>query len=189
MRNNIIVNKDTLRYSYDVQGRVTTVAYINGAGVLYTKVFFTYDGYKLVQMERDQKSATGFTIDKTMSFSYYADGNLKDLVYHYLPFNGSPDQTFMDHFEQYDNKINTDGFSLIHNDFFDHFVFLPGVQLQKNNPGKETRTGDGLTYTSAYTYTYNTMNLPLTKSGELTITSGAQQGQIFHISSIYSYYQ
>jgi hypothetical protein len=46
--------------------------------------------------------------------------------------------TTVDLFEQYDNKVNVDGFSLIHDDFFDHLVLLPGVQLQKGNPGRQT---------------------------------------------------
>src|SRR6185369_2155625 len=151
MRNNIIVNKDTLRYSYDNAGRVNAIKYINEAGSVYTVIFFTYDGQKLIELERDRKSATGFIVDKIMTMSYHPDGNLKELTYHYLPFNGQPDQIFTDRFEQYDSKTNVDGFGLLHNEFFDHLVILPGVKLQKNNPGKESRIGDAENYTVNYT--------------------------------------
>ena len=188
MRNNIIVNKDTLRYSYDNTGKVEAVKYINEGGIIYTILFFTYDGQNLIKVERDKKSGTGFTIDKTMMMTYYPDGNLKDIIYHYLPFNGQTEGTFTISFEQYDTKINVDGFGLIHNEFFDHLVLLPGVQLQKNNPGKETLTGNGLNYIVDYTYSYNDKNLPLTKIGDLVITSGTDAGKHIQTSSTFTYY-
>ena len=46
-------------------------------------------------------------------------------------------------FEQYDSGINVDGFDQIHDDFFDHLVLLPGVQLQQSNPGRETLSSGG----------------------------------------------
>jgi len=73
-------------------------------------------------------------------------------------------------------ELNVDGFSLIHNEFFDHLFLLHGVQLQKNNPGKETRTGDGVNYTVDYTYTYDSRNAPLTKKGDLLMLNGATGG-------------
>src|SRR4030095_2424637 len=172
MRNNILVNKDTLRYSYDNAGRVDAIKYINEAGTVYTVLFFTYDGQKLIEIERDRKSgSTGYIIDRIMTMSYHPDGNLNELTYHYLPFNGQPEQVYTDRFEQYDNKINVDGFGLLHNEFFDHLILLP-VQLQKNNPGKETRTGNGDNYKVDYTYTYDNSNAPLTRSGDFVYTSG-----------------
>jgi hypothetical protein len=188
MRNNILVNKDTLRYTYDNAGRVDAVKYINGAGTVYTVLFLTYDGQKLIEIERDRKSGTGFIIDKILTMSYHPDGNLKELTYHYLPFNGQPEQIYSDRFEQYDNKINVDAFGLVHNEFFDHLVLLPGVQLQKNNPGKETRTGDANNYSVDYIYTYNDRGLPLTKTGNFIYLTGADAGQRFQTNSLFSYY-
>jgi hypothetical protein len=188
MRNNIIVNNDTLRYSYDNEGKVSAIRYINEAGSIYTVVFFTYDGQKLIELERNRKSVTGFIVDKIMTMSYHPDGNLKELTYHYLPFNGQPDQIFTDRFEQYDNKTNVDGFSLLHNEFFDHLVFLPGVRLQKNNPGRESRIGDAENYTVDYIYTYNNNDLPLTKKGNLIFLTGSDAGQQFETNSVFSYY-
>ncbi|HEX3167771.1 MAG TPA: hypothetical protein VHQ93_15990, partial [Chitinophagaceae bacterium] len=111
-----------------------------------------------------------------------------ELTYHYFAFNGQTDAVFTDRFEKYDNKINVDGFGLLHNEFFDHLVLLPGVQLQKNNPGKETRTGNAENYAVNYIYTYNEKNLPLTKKGNLTILTGNNAGQQFETNSVFSYY-
>jgi len=188
MDNNIIVNKDRLQYSYDNQGRISTVTYADSTGLVYTRLNLSYDGKKLIEIVRERKSGSGFIIDKTLTMSYHPDGNLLDLTYHYLPFNGQPEATYKDRFEQYDNKINVDGFGLIHNEFFDHLVLLPGVQLQKSNPGKESRTGDAQNYTVDYTYTYNDKNLPLTKKGSLVILSGNNAGQRFETNSVFSYY-
>lgn len=188
MRNNIVVNRDTLQYFYDNAGRADMITYIAQTGIVYTKIYLTYDGQKLIKIEREKKTGAGFVMDRTLTMTYHADGNLKDLTFHYLPFNGSDEHTYTDHFEQYDNKINVDGFSLIHNEFFDHLVLLPGVQLQKNNQGKEYRTGDAPNYTIDYTYTYNAKNLPLNKKGDLLFTTGSDTGRRFETNSFYSYY-
>jgi len=188
MKNNILVNKDRLKYVYDSAGRVSTVRYTDSTGAVYAKVDFFYDGKKLIKLKRKQKSGTGFTTDKIMTFTYHTDGNLLELNYHYLPFKGQTEATFTDRFEQYDNKINVDDFGLIHNDFFDHLILLPKVQLQRNNPRKETRTGDGLNYVVKYTYTYNNDNAPLIKAGELTISNGSDAGKKIQIQSTFSYY-
>jgi hypothetical protein len=92
--------------------------------------------------------------------SYYADGNLKDITYHYLPFNGQTEAFYTSHFEQYDDKPNPDEFDLIHNEFFDHFFLLPGVQLQKNNPGRKPVQEMVQIIPLTYTYTYNEKKIP-----------------------------
>jgi len=189
MRNNTIINKDQLHYVYDETGRVTVVRYMDSAGVVFTKLKLTYDEHHLIKLTRMQKSGTKFVIDKITTFSYQTDGNLSEVTYHYLPFEGQTETTFTDKFENYDNKVNVDGFSVLHNDFFDHLVLLPDVQLQKNNPQKETRSGDGINYIVNYTYTYNDKNAPLTKKGQLTITSnGSDKGDVISTSTTFSYY-
>jgi len=188
MKNNIIVNKDRLQYSYDNEGRIDTVAYADSTGLVYTRLNLIYDGKTLIEINRERKSGSMFIIDKTLTMSYYPDGNLLDLTYHYLPFNGQAEATYNDRFEQYDNKINVDAFGLIHNEFFDHLVLLPGIELQKNNPGKESRTGDAQNYTVDYTYTYNDKKLPLRKKGNLLILSGNNSGRRFETNSVFSYY-
>src|SRR5262245_55761167 len=181
--------REVLKYSYDNDGRVNAIDYFDVTGTLYVKVALTYEGQRLVKLERQRLLGADFVINKIMTFSYYADGNVREIVDHRPAVAGQqPDKTTIDLFEQYDDKINVDGFSLLHNDFFDHLVLLPGVRLQINNPGKETVTGDGVNYTGFYTYTYNGDKLPLTKNGNFTITAGSDAGQTFQSNSSFSYY-
>jgi hypothetical protein len=190
MDNNILVNHDRLQYFYDDAGRVDEVRYVNANGTVFTVVFLSYDGTRLTRLERDRRVAAGFILDKTMSFSYHPDGNLMDVTEHRPPIEGAQTEaTTVDHFEQYDAGINVDGFSLIHDDFFDHLVLLPGVQLQKGNPARQTRTGDGINFNIVYTYDYDGKNRPLTKHGTITLTNGADAGKVVPISSTFSYYE
>lgn len=188
MKNNILVNKDRLQYSYDNAGKVGTIEYADSTGLVYTRLNLSYDGKKLIKLDRERKSGGGFIVDRTLTMSYYPDDNLQELSYHYLPFNGQPEAIYADRFEQYDNKINVDGFGLLHSEFFDHLILLPGVQLQKNNPGKESRVGNAENYTVNYTYTYNDKNLPMTKKGNLILLTGNNAGQQFETNSVFSYY-
>jgi hypothetical protein len=189
MRNNVLVNRDRLVYAYDDVGRVVGVRYVDSNGKTYALVLFAYDGQQLTGVERDRAVDGGFIVEKEMSLSYYPDGNLRERTEHRPKIDGLQDETTtIDRYEQYDSGINVDGFSLIHDDFFDHFVLLPGVRLQKGNPRRETRTGDGLNFTVNYTYGYDDANRPLTKRGALTITNGTQAGTQLQVSTEYSYY-
>ncbi len=189
MSNNTIVNHDRLVYVYDDAGRVTAIRETDESGVVFTALFFTYEGEKLIGLERDRRVTGGFIIDKTMSLSYSPDGNLLELTEHRPAIDGvQPETTVHDRFEHYDNGINVDGFSLIHDDFFDHLVLLPAVQLQKSNPGRVIRTGDADNYTVDYTYTYDVRNRPLTTLGDLVFTTGSNAGQHFQVGSVFCYY-
>jgi len=101
--------------------------------------------------------------------------------------NGQQETTVITRFEQYDDKVNVDDFNLLHNDFFDDLLLLPGIRLQKNNPGRETLTAFE-SYTVNYTYTYNDKKAPLTRSGDLLYTTGPNAGKRFQDNTSYSYY-
>ena len=189
IRNNTIANQDRLVYVYDDAGRVAAIRETDASGVVFTVLFFTYAGDKLIELERDQRVIGGFIIDKTMSFSYYPDGNLLELTEHRPAIDGlQPETTVKDRFEQYDNGINVDSFGLIHDDFFDHLVLLPAVQLQKSNPRRVIRTGDTDNYAVNYTYTYDVRSRPLSTHGDLTFTTGSRAGEHFQVGSQFSYY-
>lgn len=189
LQNHILVNEDRLVYVYDDAGRVAVVTEVDNTGATFEHVVLSYNGQKLVGLERDRLIGGGFIIDKTMSMTYDAAGNLRDLSEHRPAITGLQDEaTSVVRFEQYDAGINVDGFALIHDDFFDHLVLLPGVQLQQGNPRRETRTGDGLNYVVDYTYTYDSENRPLSKIGALTITNGPDAGRQIQTSSVFTYY-
>jgi hypothetical protein len=191
LQNNALGNHDRLVYSYDSDGRVVGVRYVNATGATFTIVIFTYDGDKLTEVERSRAVPGGFIIDKTITLTYWPDGNLRALAEHRPKIDGVQEETNgVIAFEQYDTGLNVDGFGLIHDDFFDHFVLLPGVQIQKNNLGRETRTGDGLNYVVDYTYTYDSAKRPVAKSGDLLITGGSGEdvGRRIQIGSSFTYY-
>lgn len=188
LRNHTAGNADRLRYLYDVVGHVATVTYLDDAGTVFTRVHLTYDGDRLSRLERERRLGVGFATDKTMSFSYYPDGNLAEIVDHRPAVNGLDSSTTVDRFEQYDGHVNVDAFGLIHNDFFDHVLLLPDVQLQMGNPAREIFTGVSTNFLFEYTYTYDAQDRPLTKGGTATILTGADSGRTFPLSTVFSYY-
>jgi len=186
--NRQILRLAKLEYSYDNAGRVNLVSYVKPDGTIEKKVLLSYSGDKLVSLERQLNLNSAFVTDKTLTFLYDANGNLVQLTTHRPALLAQLESTSVDHFEQYDNKVNVDGFSLIHDEFFDLLILLPDVQFQKNNPAVVTRTGDGVNFKIQYSYTYNDKNLPLRKAGELTLLNGPDQGQVTQIGTEYTYY-
>jgi hypothetical protein len=191
MRNNILVNHDTLRYTYDSAGKLALIKFINDANVVYRLVRFAYNGDQVREIAWDQREGNvGFLTDRTLTFAYHPDGNVKTITEHRPAQTGSPEFTIIRQFEQYDDKINVDDFSLIHDGIHDHLFLFQGFRLQKNNPGKETYSGGVVTlsYSVDYTYTYNSDNTPSKKSGDLLFTAGIDSGKRFQTESVYSYY-
>ena len=189
MRNTVIVNHDRLNYAYDEFGRVAAIRFVEATGRIVEALIFSYDGEKLTGIERVRLFDSGFITDKMMSLSYHPDGNLWELIQHYPAIDGQQTAaTTVDRFEQYDDKINVDAFGLIHSEFFEHLVLLPGVRLQRSNPGRQIHSGDGMNFTVDYRYAYDGANRPLTKTGELIVTNGANVGQRFQTQSLFSYY-
>jgi hypothetical protein len=181
-------NRDHLQYLYDDAGRVGAIFYLDANGADYTHIFFSYAGQLLTGIERSRQIEDAFIIDKTISLSYDDAGNLQELIEQRPALEGIQDATTtFDRYEGYDDGINVDGFGLIHTEFFDHLLLLPGVQLQKGNPAHVTRTGDGINFTVDYSYTYDGKR-PLTKSGSLTLTNGPDAGRKIAISSAFTYY-
>lgn len=191
MRNNILVNHDTLRYFYDPSGKLLAIKFINDANVTYRHVIFSFNGNQVNEIQWDQRvDDGGFLIDRTLALTYYPDGNLKTMIEHRPSIGGSPEITDTVLFEQYDDKINVEDFSLIHDGIHDHLFLLQGFRLQRNNPGKESFFGGvGLiSYTVNYTYTYNSDHTPSSKSGDFLYTAGPDSGKRFQTSEFYTYY-
>ncbi|HJP60505.1 MAG TPA: hypothetical protein VJ865_10910, partial [Gemmatimonadaceae bacterium] len=146
----------TLFYTYDDAGRVAMIREQDETGANVQLWFFTYQGQQLTSIERDRAVPGGYIVELTMGFLYSADGNLLTMTQHYPAIDGvQTELNLVDVFERYDDKLNVDDFDLLHPGFFDKLLLLPGVKLQKNNPGRVVRTGDGDQYTVDYTYTYD----------------------------------
>lgn len=178
---------ERLSYIYDETGKIRFVTYSDATDALYVRISLAYERERLVLLERERLVEGTLQPDKRMSFVYDADGNLAELTDRRLPFPGQTEATHVDRFEHYDTGTNVDGFSLIHSEFFDHLVLLPGVRLQLGNPAAVTRTGSGLSYHIDYTYTYDAEDRPLTKHGEGVFLNGTSAGQRFQTNATFSY--
>lgn len=186
---NTVGSRDTLLYNYDAAGHVGTVNQMDANGQVISITTFTYDGARLAKAERKVKVGSAFVVDRTLSFTYDAAGNVNDIVDDRPAITDhQAESTTTEHFEQYDDKLNVDGFALLRPDFSEPLILLPGVQVQRGNPARETLTGDAVEYTATYTYTYDDRNRPLTKVGDVTFTSGPDAGRQFRTQSSFSYY-
>lgn len=187
MKNNSPGNKDLIEYDYDADNRVTVIRIKRENGTLYRRGFLTYDTHNRLQELEWEVALTGgaFAQEQTMTFTYDANSNLSELRDHRHAIDGiQPEAVYIDTYEQYDRGVNVDDFSLLHlNDR--HVVLLPGVRLQMNNPGKVTRTGDGINYYIFYTYQYNSKNHPTRRDGDMRLANGQQS----HLVATYSYYE
>jgi len=185
---NTVANKDKLQYAYQ-QGKVSQVNFLNKEGVFYKKVILIYNNTsQLIKVEWDfVNTDASITPEKIIELEYYADGNLAKVKHHFLEIAGRQPETFYtDTYENYDTKTNVDAFAIIHK-INDHLFLLPNIIIQKNNPLKETRTGDGLNYSISYSYTYND-SLPVKKDGDLLILNGDSAGMHTSYLVSYSYY-
>jgi hypothetical protein len=188
IRSRALANPVRLQYEYDEAGRVALVKYVDDSGV-FTVVFLTYDGPRLATFERDRRVTGGFVIDKTMTMYYDGAGNLRDLITHRPAVEAlQAESSTFDQFEDYDAGINVDGFSVIHDEFFDQLILLPGVQLQQTNPRHALHLGSGISFVVDYSYVYDEHNRPTSRTGNLTVTGGDQTGQAFVLSALFSYY-
>ena len=191
MQNTSTVNKDLIDYQFDAGGKVAVIRISNQFSVVYRRAFLDYDAdQRLNKIDWEWKlDAGGFAQEQTLSFTYYSDGNLKELRDEKFFISGRQNAlVLIDRFEGYDDKTNVEGFSLLHG-FDQHLVLLPGVQLQRNNPAKNIRTGDGVHYTINYTYTYNQQKCPTHKIADMLIESGDHMGQRFELNNWFSYYE
>lgn len=182
-------NDDRIQYLY-TDGKVSVLKYINDAGETFMRCYLTYNNLgQLKNMEWEVKDANvGFALQRTYTFSYYPDGNLSGRIEEYHEINGQhPPQLYIDEFSDYDNKHNSDGFMLLHPSQ-QHLVFLPGVQLQKNNPRKVIRSGTGVNYRIDYTYQYSNKNYITNKLGDMLFTTGNDAGKRITLNVDYTYY-
>ena len=190
MKSILASTKISTTYQYDNAGRISLVKMSSEDGSqVFKRAFLSYDNQnRLTEIEWELNTAAGFALQRTLSFLYNTDGNLREKKDHRHFIEGKQQEaTYLDRFEQYDNKVNVDDFSLLH-ESSEHLVLFPGVQLQHGNPLKLIRTGDGTNYEITYTYSYNANKQPLQRIGSMLITNGPQSGQTFQLTAGYSYY-
>lgn len=191
MKSIIASTKINASYQYDEAGRIGFVKISSEDGsTTYKRGFLTYNVQgRLTELEWELNTNAGFALQRTLSFLYDNSGNVIELrdKRHFIE-GKQQEALYIDKFEQFDDKVNMDDFTLLH-EYSEHLVLFPGVQLQRNNPLKVTRTGDGVNYQITYNYTYNLHKQPVQRAGSMLITSGPESGQTFQLSAAYEYYQ
>ena len=188
MENLIEPVRDKLEYVYD-NGKVIQVNIINRNQVTYRKLFIRYTASnRLSRLYWEVLEAGGFSSEQILDFTYHPDGNLKELSNTTFPVGPLIEGTVIDHFDNYDDKINADGFSLLLPPVQNHLILLPDYKLQINNPRHIVRTGSGLDYNVDYSYTYDAHGRPVSKTGDILFTTGQFTGQHFTSSTSFSWY-
>ncbi|HEX6191205.1 MAG TPA: hypothetical protein VFZ42_02525 [Chitinophagaceae bacterium] len=190
IKNNHFVNKDRIEYTYS-NDQVSYIKIIDENGTVYKRAFLQYSTTgKLTSVEWELRlSSVGYAAYRMLTFTYFPDGNLQEMVNRTYSIPGIQDFSLRsDKFSNYDNKVNADGFIWLHQTD-EHLIFLPRIKLQLNNPGKNIRSGDGINYEIQYAYTYDSGGRPLTKTGDVLFTSGPNQGQHFESLYTFSYYE
>jgi len=189
MQNNNGANTDRLEYVYD-NGELVLIKVIDKTGLLYRRCFITWlPSGQLEELDWEVSVGNGvFAQEEAQTFSYFPDKNVKEIVYHDYAVGPQTEATYKDEFENYDDKVNADGFTLLHI-APRHLILLPEFKIQLNNPRRNVRTGDGVNYEVDYTYTYDTEGRPTVKTGDLLWTSGKDSGTRFQPWSTFSYYK
>jgi hypothetical protein len=182
------VNKVRLEYEYR-NGDLFVVRVKDKNGVTFRHCIFSFSPtHQLQQMDWDIAEGTvGFLQEQTLTFSYYPDGNVKQIVTHNYAVGAQTEATYTDSFENYDTHLNPDGFSLLHTSNHE-LVLMPGLKFQINNPRRVIRTGESVNYEIEYAYTYDGKGRPTVKTGDLKFNSGPNTGQHFETRSTFSYY-
>jgi len=182
---------ETLEYFYS-QGRPVALTVTNKTGIIYRRASLTYNiqGQLQTFLWQVKPANEDFANDRALSFSYYTDGNLKELKYRYYAVGPQPAVEFSDTFDHYDNNRNCDDFTLLHLGQTTYPpVLLPAISLQKNNPAHMIRSGQAaVTYEINYQYKFDTDHRPVFKTGDLTYTGGNNNGQHETIKWVFSYF-
>lgn len=189
MENIIEPVRDRLEYVYE-NGRVIQVNIINRNNLLYRKAFISYNASnQLARVSWEVLDNGGFSSEQMLTFTYHPDGNLKKMENTTFAVGPLTEGTFIETYDNYDDKVNAEGFSILLPLPQNHLILLPDYKLQLNNPRHVVRTGTaGTDYNVDYQYTYDDKGRPISKSGDLVFTTGQQTGQHFTLGTTYSWY-
>lgn len=185
MSNNTIVNKDTLEYHYS-RNRISRVDLIEGNGVRTKQAQLFYDEQDRLQEIVWKKMNIDFSssIIRKLVFEYDQQNNISRFE-DYRNTGSGLELSTTHFFDKYDSQVNVESNFLI-KDVFEHFLFLPQVQLQKNNPLTERIVGTQNEWQITYTYSFNN-GLPVNKTAEIKQTRGTGAGGTIVNVTSYAY--
>jgi hypothetical protein len=183
------ITNTSLHYSYK-KGQVSNIDEFSGStGRLVISYRLDYnENNQLTQVLWYQYSVNGEVFPyKKAELSYHTDGNLKSVNWYTTSSSGPLIWSSKTEFTNYDNNTNVDDLILLKTFYyFDDYLFLPHVRLQKNNPLKEYITTPTTEYDVSYTYKYQN-GLPAARTAVTTTKGGNGQGPIQYTDR-YSYY-
>jgi len=180
-------------------GRICTYVYtgknvteINESDASGKKLFsyrFSYNAQELLSQIIWVEFSDGITGKdfKSAQLSYFPDSNLSALQRYSLTASGDLAPSTLFQFSDYDTGLNVDDFYMVE-DFFDTFLFLPRVKLQKNNPRHGKIVGLNSEFDLSYTYQYNDKNLPLSVAETSLQTKGPNPGESHVYTNQFTYY-
>jgi hypothetical protein len=182
------LNKVRLDYEY-MNGDLLALKIKDKNGVVFRHCILSFSSaHQLKQVDWDIADGNvGFYQEQTVTFSYYPDGNVMEIKTHNYAVGSQTEATYIDKFEDYDDKVNADGFSLLHTNGHE-LILMPGLRFQINNPRHAIRTGDGINYEIGYSYSYDSKGRTTVKTGDLKFTNGPNAGQHLETQSTFSYY-
>ena len=182
MINNTVVNKDTLIYYY-TDNNVTRIDLIQPGIGKTEEVMLNYDvNNRLIETAWKKTGAAG--LFKRMLF-YYNGQNImwRCEVFYDLGTTGLEKINTYD-FEEFDDKFNPQSNYLLKES---HYLYLPQVCLQKNNPLKAKLTGiiNDFEFVNSYQYSDT---LPIMKTSLMKQTRGSGAGMTSTGITTYTYY-
>jgi len=181
---------DTLAYTYN-NDRVAIVRHTRSSdSAPLWQYDFSYDNTGLLKQIRYwsfHAPGVDSTLYRKVNITYFSDGNLQQYVDSTVDVTNQLALAAMVTFSGYDQNINVDDLGLLKN-FFEDFLFLPQVKLQKNNPAHEIYVSVETDYLFDFTYQYNSKKLPLVKGETFLVTRGTDIGFQGTASTQFTYY-
>jgi hypothetical protein len=147
---------------YETEGRqVKIIRSFRPLGSEISTLYYTYNskGQLIEWREKFSQPETDQPKESKQSFEYYADGNLKRMMYFIKMTNDGPfvlnGSTVYDQYDQFKNPEIS----------FLGSMYLPSVVFHKNNVGRiRYYAADGVSYhTLTFEYTYDADGYPITK--------------------------
>lgn len=185
-----IMNGSALMYNY-TNAQVSEINEVSG---VTGKLVFTYrfmyntdNQLKQVFWYQYQLSGDPYLL-KRADLVYHSDGNLASIDWYSALSTEPLSWSSREEFSDYDNKVNVDNITLLKGFyFFDSYLFLPQVKLQKNNPRKEHIISPVNEYDISNSYEYQN-DLPVTKFSLVNQTKGGNGQGPIQVSEQFSYY-
>jgi hypothetical protein len=181
MINKAHLDFDTLKYQY-AGNRVVKIQRSNVSMGRLEEISLYYDAAGRLTVAAWLKLATGQVVKK-LEMRYGAGDNMNAYDEYYrqgdiLVKTGSHE------FSGFDEKINVAA-NLMLKDI--HYLQVPGIRLQKNNPSEEKIIGRFTDWDINFRYAYQD-SLPISKLATMTITRGDGMGRSITSLTEYAYY-